>query len=271
MQPGSLLCDVTSVKEEPSKTIAEVLADNVEFIPTHPIFGPRTTELDNQVIVLTPTEKGKWYKKVFDYLESKNMRVIETTAEHHDYMMSIVQVLTHFAYISTASAFEKLKVNIKETEDYESPIYNLLIDTIARIVSQNPFLTYYIQTKNNNGELIRNTFAEAVLELKEVINEKNEEEFVNIAINATKNMGDIQGALGRSDKAISSLSQEYTLLNQSIGHEVGLKHIYSGKVHTGTLKCVSGNTALLNDNKRLKVANIQILSEDELYEWKKHT
>ena len=102
-----------------------------------------------------------------------------------------------------------------------------------------------------------------------MINEKNEEEFVNIAINATKNMGDIQGALGRSDKAISSLSQEYTLLNQSIGHEVGLKHIYSGKVHTGTLKCVSGNIALLNDNKRLKVANIQILSEDELYEWKK--
>lgn len=269
MKSGALLCDVTSVKEEPSEAMSEYLRSEIEFIPTHPIFGPRTTELDNQVIVLTPTKKGKWYPKVFDYLESKNMRVIETTASHHDYMMSIVQVLTHFSYISTASAFEKLKINIKETEDYESPIYNLLIDTIARIVAQNPFLTYYIQTKNNNGELIRNTFADAVLELKEVINERKEDEFVDIAIRATKNMGDIQGALGRSDKAINSLSHEYTLLNQSIGHEVGLKHIYSGKVHTGTLKCVQKNTALLDNDKRLKVANIEILSDEELYEWKK--
>ena len=136
MRKDSVMIDVTSVKEEPLKTMEETLPDNVEYIPTHPVFGPRTTELDNQVIVLTAPKKGKWYKKVYDYLASKNMRIIETTAEHHDYMMSIVQVLTHFSFISTASAMEKLKVDINETEDYESPIYNLMIDMIARIVSQ---------------------------------------------------------------------------------------------------------------------------------------
>ncbi|WP_296862692.1 prephenate dehydrogenase/arogenate dehydrogenase family protein [uncultured Methanobrevibacter sp.] len=108
MREGSVMVDVTSVKEGPSKTMAEVLPDTIEYIPTHPIFGPRTTRLDNQVIVLTPDKKGKWYDKVYRYLESKNMRVIETTAEKHDFMMSIVQVLTHFSFISTASAIEKL-------------------------------------------------------------------------------------------------------------------------------------------------------------------
>ena len=78
-------------------------------------------------------------KKISEMMDDYNVKI----DEYYDYMMSIVQVLTHFAYISTASAFEKLKVNIKETEDYESPIYNLLIDTIARIVSQNPFLTLH--------------------------------------------------------------------------------------------------------------------------------
>ena len=137
----------------------EALPETVEYIPTHPIFGPRTTSLDNQVIVLTPTKKGKWYDKVYNYLDGKHMRIIETTAEKHDYMMSIVQVLTHFSFISTASAIEKLQVDISETEDYESPIYNLMIDMIARIVAQNPYLTYYIQSMNNNGPKIRNTFA----------------------------------------------------------------------------------------------------------------
>ena len=271
MKSGPLMVDVTSVKEEPLKTMKEALPENVEYIPTHPVFGPRTTRLDNQVIVLTADKKGKWYDKVYNYLASKNMRVIETTAEKHDFMMSIVQVLTHFSFISTASAIEKLKVDLTESEDYESPIYNLMIDMIARIVAQNPYLTYNIQSMNNNGPKIRNTFAEAVIELRDVINNKDEDEFVNIAIKATKHMGDITNALGRSDKAISALSYEYTYLNTSIGTEVGLKHIYSGKIHVGILESIDNKTAVLrngNKVKKLRIANIRILLPRELYEWK---
>lgn len=274
MKDGSLMVDVTSVKEEPARVMGEVLKDSVEFIPTHPIFGPRTTELDNQVIVLTPTVKGKWYSKVYDFLSSRNMRVIETTAEKHDFMMSIVQVLTHFSFISTASAIEKLQVDLGETEDYESPIYNLMIDMIARIVAQNPYLTYYIQSMNNNGPKIRNTFADAVLELRDAINDGDEDKFVDIAIRATKHMGDIKNALGRSDKAINALSHEFSLLNKSIGQEVGLRHIYSGKVHVGILDKVEDNTAVLkrgNKFERLRIANIEVLSDEELYDWKVET
>ena len=271
MKEGSLMVDVTSVKEGPAKTMAEVLPENVEYIPTHPVFGPRTTDLNNQVIVLTADKKGGWYDKVYRYLESKNMRIIETTAEKHDYMMSIVQVLTHFSFISTASAIEKLKVDLSETEDYESPIYNLMIDMIARIVAQNPYLTYNIQSMNHNGPKIRNTFTDAALELRDVINEGDDKKFVEIAIKATKHMGDIKNALGRSDKAIGALNYEYTHLNKMIGHEIGLKHIYSGKVHVGILENVDGKTAILksgNKTKKLRIANIRILLEDELYEWK---
>lgn len=268
MKKGSVMIDVTSVKEKPLKTMEECLPDNVEFIPTHPVFGPRTTELDNQVIVLTATKKGKWYEKVYDYLDSKNMRIIETTAHHHDYMMSIVQVLTHFSFISTASAMEKLKVDITETEDYESPIYNLMIDMIARIVSQNPYLTYYIQTMNNNGTQIRNAFSEAVTELRDVIEAKNDEKFVEIAINATKNMGDIQNALGRSDKAINGLNHEFNILKKSIGHEIALEHIYSGKVHIGILEKIDGKSAILDNGTKLRIANIRVLNDEELYQWR---
>ncbi|MBQ8017975.1 MAG: prephenate dehydrogenase [Methanobrevibacter sp.] len=271
MKSGSLMVDVTSVKEEPTKTMAEALPDTVEYIPTHPVFGPRTTELDNQVIVLTADKKGKWYSKIYNYLSNKNMRIIETTAEKHDFMMSIVQVLTHFSFISTASAIEKLKVDLSESEDYESPIYNLMIDMIARIVAQNPYLTYNIQSMNSNGAKIRNTFADAVVELRDVINSGDMDKFVEIAIKATKHMGDIKNALGRSDKAINALSHEFSLLNKSIGREVGLKHIYSGKIHVGILEGIKDNTAILksgNKVKKIRIANIEVLSDEELYAWK---
>jgi len=199
------------------------------------------------------------------------MRIIETTAEKHDFMMSIVQVLTHFSFISTASAIEKLSVDISETEDYESPIYNLMIDMIARIVSQNPYLTYNIQSMNSNGNKVRNALAEAVLELRDVINKGDEDEFIDIAIKATKHMGDITNALGRSDKAIGALSYEYSYLNESIGEEVGLKHIYSGRIHVGILESIDGKTAVLKDGnkiKKLRIANIRILLPEELHQWK---
>ena len=268
MKKGSVMIDVTSIKEEPLKAMQENLPDNVEYIPTHPVFGPRTTELDNQVIVLTAPEKGEWYRKVHDYLESKNMRVIETTAEHHDYMMSIVQILTHFSFISTASAMEKLKIDITETEDYESPIYNLMIDMIARITSQNPYLTYYIQTMNNNGSKIRTAFSDAVEELKDVIEAKDSEKFVEIAIRATKNMGDTQNALGRSDKAINAINHEFNILYESLGKEIALRHIYSGKVHIGILEKVDNKTAVLDNETKLRIANIEVLTDEELYQWK---
>ncbi len=271
MKEGSVMVDITSVKEEPSKTMMDSLPEGVDYVPTHPIFGPRTTELDNQIIVLTPIKKGKWYDRIYNYLKDKNMRIIETSAENHDYMMSIVQVLTHFSFISTASAIEKLKIDIGETEDYESPIYNLMIDMIARIVSQNPYLTYYIQTMNNNGLKIRNTFADAVVELRDVINNCDESRFVEIADKATKNMGNIKAALGRSDKAIGSLTREHKDLIRLKGHEVGLRDIYSSKIYVGILKDIEKNTAIIKNEEGLEIieiSNIEILTSQELYEWK---
>ena len=272
MKEGSLMLDVTSVKEGPSRKMKECLGEGVEFIPTHPVFGPRTTDLKGQIIVLTPIEKGKWYPIIYKFLEDKGMRIIETTAEHHDDMMGVVQVLTHFSYISTASAIEKLQIDIKDTENYESPIYNLMIDTIARIVSQNPYLTYSIQHENKRGEKIRQALFDSVSELKDALTKEDEDKFVEIALKATKHMGDIQAALGRSDKAINSLTQEYNILLQSIGSEVGLKHIYSDTIHVGTIKKIDLDFIYLEDSngkvKRLKISNVEILSDEELRQWK---
>lgn len=279
LQPGSLLLDVTSVKVSPSNTMKELLNNDVEFIPTHPVFGPRITNLNGQVVVLTPIKNkneknmknGKWYPKVFKFLKKHKVRIIESTPEEHDDMMAVVQVLTHFSYISTASAIKKLGINIKDTRKFASPIYNLMVDMISRIVSQNPFLTYSIQLENENGEKVRQTFADSVIELKEVLTKQDENKFVEIAIEATKNMDDIQCALGRSDKAIDSQSHEISILKNSIGKEIAIQHIYSEEVHIGILKEFSPDFVTIStgkQTKKLKIANIRILNDDDLFQWK---
>jgi len=271
MKEGSLLLDVTSVKEEPSKLMQKYAAKGVEVLPSHPMFGPRIRSLDGQVVVLTPGKTGIWYNKVLKFLESENTRVIVTTPDIHDRMMSIVQGLTHFAYISIAATIEKLDIDVKESRKFASPIYNLMLDTIARITAQNPYLVYSIQTMNEYTQETHETFLKTFNELKDMISEQNQEEFVSAMSSAAKHLDDLEAALGRSDKAISALTEELSLLKNLLGHEVGLRHIYSGKVHIGVLEELTPDFLTLKQNNKvieLKLSNVEILNHEELLRWK---
>ena len=270
MKKGSLLMDVTSVKEEPSKTMQKYAPTGVEVLPIHPMFSPRIRSLDGQVIVITPISKGKWYDKVYNLFEKDNARIIVTTPEIHDQMMSVVQGLTHLAYISIAATIEKLDVDIKESRNFASPIYDLMVDMIARIVAQNPYLYYSIQTHNRYTKKTHETFISIYKDLNEMISSGNEEGFVKVMGSAAKHMDDLEAALGRSDKAISALTEEVNILKGSIGKEVGLKHIYSGKIHIGILKGLSHDFLTLDNGKKtkLKLSNVEILSDKEIYDLK---
>jgi prephenate dehydrogenase len=271
MRKGSLLLDVTSVKEEPSRIMQQFAADGVEVLPCHPMFGPRIRSLDGQVIILTPNETGQWYSKVLKFLESENTRVIVTTPKIHDRMMSIVQGLTHFAYISIAATIEQLEIDVKESRKFASPIYSLMLDTIARITAQNPYLVYSIQTKNRYIEETHETFLKTFRELKEMISRENQEEFVDAMSSAAKHLDDLESALGRSDKAISALTEEVSFLKNLLGQEVGLKHIYSGTIHIGILDELTPDFVKKKKNKnsiRLKLSNVEVLSHEELKKWK---
>ena len=271
LRKGSLLLDVTSIKEKPAKAMEKYVPNYVEVLPTHPMFGPRITSLDGQVVILTPIRKSKCLNKVINFLKEKKARVIVTTPKKHDKMMSVIQVLTHFAYICIASTIEKLKINIKKSRKFASPIYNLMVDTIARIVAQNPHLTFSIQHENKEGEKVRKLFIDIAKKMNNIIENNEKEEFIEEVRKAAKNLGDIESALGRSDKAIAALNEEIKKLKKSVGKEVGLKHIYSGKVHVGILKEVSPDFVVLKSRKmtlKLKTSNIRILNKKELQKWK---
>ena len=271
MKKGSLLMDVASVKEEPSQIMQEYAPMGVEVLPIHPMFGPRIRSLDGQVIAVTPINKSKWYNKVYNFFQQENARIIVTTPELHDQMMSIVQGLTHLAYISIAATIERLDVDIKESRKFASPIYDLMVDMIARIVAQNPYLYYSIQTHNKYTKKTHETFISIYKELNGMISDGDEEGFVKVMGSAAKHMDDLEAALGRSDKAISALSEEVTILKGSVGKEVGLRHIYSGKVHIGILEELSPDflTLTINGKKtKLKLSNVEVLTDKEVRQWK---
>ncbi|MBM4240395.1 MAG: prephenate dehydrogenase [Euryarchaeota archaeon] len=271
MREGSLLVDVTSVKEKPTEVMHTCVPPGVEVLPTHPMFSPRIRSLDGQLVVMTPFKEGNWHKKVYEFLKKENAIVLVTTPQLHDQMMSIVQGLTHFAYIGIATTIKKLQVDVKESRKFASPIYGLMLDIIARIVAQNPYLCYSIQKENRYIEKTHETFLSTYRDLSDMISNSEEEKFVRTMSSAAKHLDDLEAALGRSDKAISTLTEEIRILKDAIGEEVGLRHIYSGKIHVGILQDLSPDTVSLNSSNKkieLKLSNVEVLSSDELLGWK---
>ena len=273
---NSLLMDIASVKIGPSKALMKYAPDNTEILPCHPMFGPRLPSLEGQVIILTPikNKSNRSFEKIKDFLERKNAHVVISTPEEHDKTMSVVQGITHFSYISIASTIKKLNINVKKSREFASPVYSLMLDMISRIVSQNPYLYYSIQKSNDETTISRNTLIEESIRLSKLIEDGEEELFVKNMSDSAKHLDEFEEALGRSDKAISILTNDYNILKESIGKEIAVEHQYSKKIHFGVVDSITSDTiTLVNPNNKrinLKISNVNKLSDDEMFEWKKN-
>ena len=273
---GSLLMDVASVKTEPSEALKKYAPENAEILPCHPMFGPRVPTLKRQIIILTPIENRSpnWLPRVNDYLNKSECEVVITTPNEHDKYMSIVQGLTHFSYISLASTIRKLNINVKESRNFSSPVYTIMLDMVSRVVYQNPYLYYSIQKNNLETSNAREALIKESIYLSNLIEEGKEDDFVKSVVKSARHLDGYEDALARSDKAISMLTQKSNVLSKSIGKEVGLKHQHSENVHMGIVKEVSAKSVILetagNDEICFKLSNVDIMSENEIFEWKKN-
>lgn len=272
---NSLLMEITSVKTKPAEALLKYSPENCEVLPCHPMFGPRLPSIEGQIVILTPVNNRseKTLKKVKSFLEQKDAKVVLSTPEEHDKIMSVVQGLTHFSYISIASTIKKLEISVKKSREFASPVYNLMLDMISRIVTQNPYLYYSIQSSNDETTKARNTLIKESIYLSQLIEEDKEEVFVNNMRDSAKHLDEYQIAIARSDKAISILNNDLKIIKQSIGKEIGLRHQYTDKVHYGILDSVTPEkvTLITANNKKvdLRLSNINQLSVEELNEWKK--
>jgi prephenate dehydrogenase len=62
------------------------------------------------------------------------------TPEEHDRMMAVVQGLTHFVTLSIAETVRRLGVDIGKTREFTSPVYQIELSLIGRLLSQDPEL-----------------------------------------------------------------------------------------------------------------------------------
>ena len=272
MPAGSLLMDITSIKTGPVEAMIKYAPHNVEILGTHPMFGPSIPDIRGQIVIFTPVERrsGKWLPIIRSLYEDNGAHIEIMDAPEHDKMMSVVQGLTHFAYISIGAVFSELEFDVGRSRRFMSPMYDIMLDLVGRILEQNPYLYAMIQM-NPEVAKVHKAYINQCNLLAETVKRKDIEGFVGIMKKAAAHFGDTESALRRSEKLIGTKIAEHEELVRSIASECALKHIYSGIVHIGIIRKVTPRTVILERGGKkteFLIENVRLLNEKELNSWK---
>jgi chorismate mutase/prephenate dehydrogenase len=164
VRPDALLMDVTSVKISPLTAMME--HSRASVAGTHPLFGPSVHSLQGQRVALIPGRGDEWMRWLHTMLEARGLVVVDTDAESHDRVMSIVQVLTHFATEVMGSTMTSLGVPLAETLRFTSPVYLMELFMTARHFAQSPDLYASIQMSNPETGRITEQFMKTAERLR---------------------------------------------------------------------------------------------------------
>lgn len=173
MPETSLLMDLTSLKEEP--VMAMLKFSRSEVVGLHPLFGPRIKSMAGHNMVLCPARPGPWWPRIKAMFQKNQARLIETTPEHHDEMMAIVQGLNHLNSIILGLTLGRSGVDPDELKQYATPIFQTKLDILKKIFSQHSGLYAEIITRNPHIHKVLEGYTASLSELKEWIDRKDGE------------------------------------------------------------------------------------------------
>jgi prephenate dehydrogenase len=141
-----VLCDFTSLKAEP---VAAMLESKAQVIGLHPLFGPTVPSLLHQTIIVCPARaQEKTVASLVSLFVREGAQCTITSPENHDRMMAVVQGLTHFVTLCMAESVRRLGVDIESTKSFTSPVYQLELSLVGRLLSQDPSLYADILQQN---------------------------------------------------------------------------------------------------------------------------
>jgi chorismate mutase / prephenate dehydrogenase len=178
LRDDAVLLDVTSIKEGP---VAAMLASTrASVVGTHPMFGPNVHSLQGQRAVVCRARGDEWADWVVRMLQARGLTVQETTPAHHDRMMAVVQVLTHFQTQVLGLTLARLGTPLDETLRFTSPAYLMELYVTARHFDQSPALYGPIEMRNPATAHVTRAFGAAVTEVAEILASGDRDRFSHL-------------------------------------------------------------------------------------------
>jgi prephenate dehydrogenase len=188
LHKSQLLCDLTSLKAGP---VAAMLKSEADVIGLHPMFGPTVRSIKQQTIIACPARAAPATTKVLlDVFRNEGAVCTTTTPEDHDRMMAVVQGLTHFVTLCMADSIRRLGIDIDDTKAFTSPVYQIELGLVGRLLSQDAGLYGSILQENPFVPEVLAACRESVASLQTIVLEKDPEPFAAFFARNAHHFGD---------------------------------------------------------------------------------
>lgn len=193
-----IILDITSIKSSPVEIMHRYIKRGV-VLGTHPVFGPGAKGIQNQNIVLTPTNERETplANKIKQYLEARGARATLMTPEEHDEMMAVILGLAHFISIVSADTllrFEKLK----EMEEIGGTTYRLLLTLVQSVISEDPELYASLQMHLPRIKEVEAIFQKQVTKWADIVKKGDRQEFATQMYNLKDRVKEIDPDFDRA-------------------------------------------------------------------------
>ena len=172
-----VLADITSIKERPLNAMLD--AHEGPVIGLHPLFGPNTSTLDKQIVVVTPGRNMPACQWFVDQFSAWGSIILQVKAKEHDEIMSIVQALRHFATFVFGQFLCRRHVDLPSTLEFSSPIYRLELGMVGRLFAQDPELYAEIIFASQERRTLLKEYLASLTENLTMIENGDKEMFCN--------------------------------------------------------------------------------------------
>jgi chorismate mutase/prephenate dehydrogenase len=179
----AVLADLTSIKKEPVGAMLNMHKGPVLGI--HPLFGPSTSSMDKQIIVVTPGRDEGACKWIIDQMAEWGAIIVLSNGDEHDRIMAFVQALRHFATFTFGRFLYKKNIDLFRSLEFSSPIYRLELGMVGRLFAQAPDLYSGIIFASDERRSLLKDYITSITELISMVEKLDkrafEREFKEIA------------------------------------------------------------------------------------------
>jgi len=136
---GTLLVEISSIKEPVGKIIAKLKRRGNAILSIHPMFGPGIRTLAKKTIftVAVPSPNSH-SRRLLSLFEKRGVRIVPTDLENHDRLVSITLGLPYFVNIVFLNALKKIAADVNRVRELAGTTFKMQLLTAEAICHDAP-------------------------------------------------------------------------------------------------------------------------------------
>lgn len=184
LKPSGIILDVGSIKSPLKLPLMQLIDAGCHVVSIHPMFGPNVKLLSNKHVIFIDLGDTDSVIKVKQLFQPTMAEQIDMQLEDHDRLVAYILGLSHIINIAFMAVLSESGEAAETLAQLSSTTFDAQLSIGKNVVAENPHLYFEIQKLNNYSKSTLNALGDAVQRIITVIENDQEQAFVNIMTKA---------------------------------------------------------------------------------------